>query len=73
MPRVTIINTCLECPHIDHSGGFTKGGAKRICGHGKIVECRGSDWEKRVLPDQKGKHIPSWCPLIKVKTENQDV
>ena len=27
------IETCMDCRHRDHSGAFTKGGARQICGH----------------------------------------
>lgn len=36
--KITItIEKCRQCTHIDHSGGFTPGGAKSICGHPEIV------------------------------------
>ena len=27
------VNNCRQCRHRDHSGGFTHGGARGICGH----------------------------------------
>ena len=27
------VNSCRQCRHRDHSGGFTHGGARGICGH----------------------------------------
>ena len=69
-----IINTCGDCRHKDHSGAFTPGGAKAICGHDDAPKCatngkelEGTDahemyhWKYRVL--EKG--IPAWCPLSK--------
>ena len=39
---ITNIETCRGCPHYDHSGGFTRGGALPICraiaGMGQRVE-----------------------------------
>lgn len=32
-----VINTCGECPYVDHSGAFTPGGAKDICQHKNAV------------------------------------
>ena len=32
--QVTVsLRSCLECRHIDHSGGYTIRGARQICGH----------------------------------------
>ena len=33
-----IINNCSDCPYVDHSGSFTPGGAKQICGHSDAAE-----------------------------------
>lgn len=27
------LNTCRQCRHVTHSGGFTVRGARQICGH----------------------------------------
>ena len=71
----THIQNCDECPYCDHSGAFTPGGAKPICNHPKILETKGYDWDKRVIPYRrefifndersilKPKRIPDWCPL----------
>lgn len=32
-PVQIVINTCGECPFVDHSGAFTEGGPKPICSH----------------------------------------
>lgn len=32
------IDNCVQCRHMDHSGSFTPGGAKHICGHPDISE-----------------------------------
>jgi hypothetical protein len=32
--EITIrINTCKDCRHLDHSGSFTVGGSRPVCGH----------------------------------------
>ncbi len=33
------IKHCGYCRHRDHSGAFTPGGAKKICGHPDITDC----------------------------------
>jgi hypothetical protein len=73
--RIVIdIKNCSDCRHKDHSGVFTKGGARDICGHPNSVECaiankssvkRGDDkyhWRHRVI--NKYPKTPGWCPLI---------
>ena len=60
------IKNCNECRHRDHSGAFTPGGAKPICGHGdacvkRVAESKDKyDWKNRVIDP---KTIPDWCPL----------
>ncbi len=44
------IKNCGDCPHSDHTGAFTKGGAKPCCNHPKTVESKGDDCFKRVIP-----------------------
>ena len=39
------VNYCRQCRHVDHSGGFTKGGARTICGHSDACEVRKSKEE----------------------------
>lgn len=65
------IKSCSDCRYRDHSGAFTPGGAKPVCGHPDACD----DWKKRVTPyrrvfDKNGydycrlpKKIPDWCPL----------
>lgn len=36
MKLTVTINTCMDCRHRDHSGSFTPGGAKMICGHHNV-------------------------------------
>ena len=71
---ITKINNCSECLFIDHTGAFTKGGAKPCCGHEKTVKEMGCDCFKRVIPYKREyvlesrticipKEIPNWCPL----------
>lgn len=68
------LRICQECRHNDHSGAFTPGGAKQICGHhdayrwatrDKRVNRKDKDdkyhWRHRVINDPK--KIPGWCPL----------
>jgi hypothetical protein len=62
------LENCEQCHHIDHSGSFTPGGAKLICGHDYASECvniikdinDGWDWKNRIVD---GFNIPNWCPL----------
>jgi hypothetical protein len=67
---VTItINNCDECQHVDHSGAFTPGGAKPICGNSDAchVRCHRDKWhwKNRVLHRNSNGNlvIPTWCPL----------
>jgi hypothetical protein len=69
------IKSCLECKHCDHTGAFTKDGAKPCCNHNKTVEKFGYNCFKRVIPYHTSfdetfhreirtpKTIPVWCPL----------
>jgi hypothetical protein len=67
MKIIVDIQTCKDCRHIDHSGAFTPGGAKLICGHREacnlatlgIKAPEKYDWKYRILPNI----IPDWCPL----------
>jgi hypothetical protein len=70
--------TCRNCKHRDHSGMFTKGGAKPICSHpeatalvmkyrersGKKPPRDKYNWSHRRL-NMKG--LPQWCPLKNCK------
>lgn len=39
--EVTVsLNSCRDCHHIDHSGGYTVRGARLICGHSKACKER---------------------------------
>lgn len=62
MPKMITFHSCHNCPHVDHSGAFTVGGAKTICGHNETCKKRGYEWYKRTIKSMKGK-FPSWCPL----------
>jgi hypothetical protein len=63
------IPTCGDCPFVDHSGAFTEGGAKSICGHrnalGTFTEhVVGEDryhWKHRVV--DSGTAPPPQCPI----------
>ena len=62
------INTCHRCPHADHSGAFTPGGAKPVCNHDAVLrrvqESGVPDyyhWRHRIRPN--GGRVPRWCPL----------
>ena len=70
----TIIKNCVDCPHVDHTGAFTKGGAKPVCGHLDIIKEKGHNCFDRVIPYKTvyredgrtfrtPKRIPDWCPL----------
>ena len=71
--KMIIIESCKKCPHIDHSGNFTLGGAKPMCGEGSAVNPKENrpflkyrtmynDLTDRPYRVLKGP-IPSWCPL----------
>lgn len=69
------IERCEDCPHKDHTGGFTKGGPKPCCHHPNVVESRGHNCFNRVIPykdeyvprlEREARltiKIPDWCPL----------
>lgn len=71
--EVINITQCSECRHVDHTGAFTKGGAKPCCSHPVTVARRGNNCFHRVIPYRcifEGnvsycvpKCIPNWCPL----------
>jgi hypothetical protein len=69
MQVVVNIKDCSDCCHLGHSGAFTPGGAKSVCGHDYAVDhcpnknAKGKDrwhWKYRVLNPEK---TPDWCPL----------
>jgi hypothetical protein len=75
--KVISIKRCSQCPHSDHSGAFTKGGAWPVC-HGPGVNAdwgnikyndpkAGKKWSPPILPTDKDRNrideIPDWCPL----------
>ena len=39
------IKCCRACKNVDHSGGFTKGGARPICGHDDACKVRKTEAE----------------------------
>lgn len=72
MPVVVVYQNCLDCHHLDHSGSYTPGGAKLICGNsdacrtataGKKLKKKDDryHWKYRRVGD--GRKIPDWCPL----------
>jgi hypothetical protein len=69
MVKQIIIKNCPECPFLDHTGGFTFGGAKPCCNHPKTIKEKGNNCFNRIIPyplDQDFKipiEIPEWCPL----------
>ena len=62
-----VLKSCEDCHYKEHSGAFTPGGAKPVCGHSDAVDIRGKgkedpfSWRHRVL--KSNLRIPSWCPL----------
>lgn len=42
-----VLEDCSECRHIDHSGSFTHGGARVICGHPDSTKVRRSKTQFR--------------------------
>ena len=75
MKLIININTCRDCKHLDHTGEFTKGGAKPCCNHPVTCKEKGYNCFKRVIPYKniydnvfnreihEIKGIPVWCPL----------
>jgi len=66
MKIIKIINSCFECEYKDHSGAFTPGGAKHICGHSdacikRKVTFDKYHWRQRIISESG--RIPPWCPL----------
>lgn len=68
------IKKCVDCPFMDTTGAFTKGGSKPCCDHPFTVKEKGDDCFKRVIPYKVEyilgdrpiripKRIPDWCPL----------
>ena len=59
---ITKVNSCSDCPHIDHTGAFTPGGAKYCCRHSGIARSlKQNKYGVALLPDTET--IPRWCPL----------
>lgn len=68
MAKKIVINSCDECPRMDHSGRFTPGGAYPICRHSEVLRTKGNHWKHRILPYYMSNRaytgdIPEWCPL----------
>ena len=76
--KITVtINSCSSCRHLDHSGAFTPGGAKSICGHPDakgnsppsrqrqhLSKDENHHWKWRVIQEEfLSKNQPDWCPL----------
>jgi len=69
-------NSCDNCPHRDHSGAFTPGGAQATCSHSdackdrcEIPEQHRYDGKRRDKHHWYNRRIgngnpsPNWCPL----------
>ncbi len=81
MSRHIRIESCHDCPHLDHDGGLRQGGAYRVCGLMKVSDEEAENQEgvrrRRLNPDAPpcdtsranirafDGTIPSWCPLEK--------
>jgi len=74
MQVIVNIEKCSDCRHCDHSGAFTPGGAKPMCGHPHqrrklpYTEVPIPDNERRMYPLSQEyefivTEIPEWCPL----------
>ena len=80
------IEKCNLCPNLNHTGAFTKGGAKPCCEHPETLKLKGMSCFKRVIPYRRiyskeeheilhyieVKKIPKWCPLPDKKKYNND-
>lgn len=79
------VMTCHNCPHADHSGAFTPGGAKYLC---RNRETEGKDWPdkdariRNKLADDYPYFarirpadgiIPDWCPLPDLQLHQKGV
>ena len=73
--RKIVIENCGQCPHMDHSGHFTPGGAYPLCSATKAPPGQ-RKFAMRILPWEVGPDeptqvptrvfsyvIPDWCPL----------
>ncbi len=59
--KVTINLQCQSCHHRDHSGSFTHGGARAICGHSGSCKARKSIREfKQEYPMYAGRDLSHW-------------
>ena len=68
--QVTVnLNTCRQCHHVSHSGGFTIRGARQICGHSDACKVRktredfASEYPEYVDRDFEGINkgfLPDW-------------
>ena len=63
MEEVREIENCPSCPYRDHTGAFTPGGAKPVCGHQKTIDAKGYSCFDRVIPEPSTA-TPAWCPLL---------
>ena len=76
------VKSCNDCPHSDHTGAFTKGGAKPCCNHDEVVRTKGNDCFERVIPyktdyDRKPparipKKIPLGCQLPDLQNKKKE-
>ncbi len=61
--KIEIDLECRTCHHRDHSGSFTIGGARAICGHSDACRTRKSEHEfKNEYPEyhKRGDHDKNW-------------
>jgi len=76
MPKMilTIISTCIDCPHLAHSDVFTPRDTKALC----QKQYKDRELPKPIHINSNGEHqlrfdyaIPSWCPLDEMPTKNK--
>ena len=55
------IKDCVDCRHLDHSGGFTVRGTRSICGHSDACAIRVTKAKfKTEYPEYKTQDLTHW-------------
>ena len=72
MQITVIIDKCRQCRHIDHSGAFTPGGAKPVCGHDKAVELATAQKTFKKVPAGKADDKYHWRHRVIKHPDNDE-
>jgi len=63
--KIIQVQDCSSCPHLSHTGAFTRGGAKPLCNHPTTVKERlGKEGGLSKMQIPKFPRQPKWCPLV---------